>query len=215
MADRGSIFLDEIGSISKGFQARLLRVLQNKDVMRVGGDRVISVDVRVIAATNKNLIEEVGRQRMRMDLYYRLNILRIHVPPLRERKEDIPYLVKRLFDFFVQKYDKELEPLPEVLVKKFLDYSWPGNVRELQNLMERFVLMVERPKGYEKVLNKLFEECFNVERILLGEDRPDIYGAENGVSETLNGHTYNREDIAKLLGISRTTLWRKSKNGEK
>jgi len=130
--------LDEIGSISKEFQARLLRVLQNKDVMRVGGDRVIPVDVRVIAATNKDLVEEVGRQKIRIDLYYRLNILRIHVPPLRERKEDIPYLVKRFFDFFVQKYDKVLDPLPAALVKRFVDYSWPGNVRELQNLMERF-----------------------------------------------------------------------------
>ena len=217
MADRGSIFLDEIGSISKGFQARLLRVLQNKDVMRVGGDRVISVDVRVIAATNKNLIEEVGKQLMRMDLYYRLNILRIHVPPLRERKEDIPYLVKRLFDFFVQKYDKELEPLPEVLVKRFFDYSWPGNVRELQNLMERFVLMVEKPKDYEKVLNKLFEECVNVEKVLSGHGGNyyiDTDSAEDAFQRVLKGHAYNREDIAKLLGISRTTLWRKLKNRE-
>lgn len=214
MADRGSIFLDEIGSISKGFQARLLRVLQNKDVMRVGGDRVISVNVRVIAATNKNLIEEVGRQRMRMDLYYRLNILRIHVPPLRERKEDIPYLVRGFFDFFVQKYDKELEGLPETLVKRFFDYSWPGNVRELQNLMERFVLMVERPKDYEKVLNKLFEECVNVEKVLSrhgGNDSMDTDSAENAFKGVLKGHAYNREDIARLLGISRTTLWRKSK----
>jgi transcriptional regulator with PAS, ATPase and Fis domain len=215
MADRGSIFLDEIGSISKGFQARLLRVLQNKDVMRVGGDRVIPVDVRVIAATNKNLIEEVGRQQMRMDLYYRLNILRIHVPPLRERREDIPYLVRRFFDFFVQKYEKVLESLPEILMERFLDYTWPGNVRELQNLMERFVLMVGKPKDYEKVLNKLFEECLNVERILVGKINGDVHLAENGPSATLNGYVYNREDISKLLGISRTTLWRKLKNREK
>ena len=149
---------------------------------------------------------------MRMDLYYRLNILRIYVPPLRERKEDIPYLVKRFFDFFVQKYEKTLESLPEILMKRFLDYSWPGNVRELQNLMERFVLMVEKPKDYEKVLNKLFEECVNVEKVLSGHSgNYDTDSAEDAFQRVLKGHAYNREDIAKLLGISRTTLWRKSK----
>ena len=208
LAHNGTIFLDEVGSISEAVQSRLLRVLQQKEVMRIGGDRIIPVDVRIIAATNQDLLRAVRDGRMRMDLYFRLNILRIHIPPLRERKEDIPILAKSIFDACTKGYGKRIEPIPARLLKRFLDYSWPGNVRELQNFIEKFVLMVERPGEYGGVLDTLFDECMKTEKALCGE------AAEAGRKVMLVEPSYNREDLAKSMGISRTTLWRRLKRAE-
>ncbi len=208
LAHKGTIFLDEAGSISEAVQSRLLRVLQQKEVMRIGGDRIIPVDVRIIAATNRDLLRAVRDGRMRMDLYFRLNILRIHIPPLRERKEDIPILVKSIFDSYTKAYGKGIDPIPPGLLKKFLDYSWPGNIRELQNFIEKFVLMVERPGDYRGVLDTLFDECTTTEKALYGE------AAEADRKVMFLEPSYKREEVAKSMGISRTTLWRRLKRAE-
>jgi transcriptional regulator with PAS, ATPase and Fis domain len=141
VADQGTIFFDEIGTVSLETQAKLLRVLQEREFMRVGGIDLIKVDVRVIAATNVDLIQAVQEGRFREDLYYRLNVINIHLPPLRERKEDIPLLA----EFFVKKYREENSKTisgisPEAL-KALMDYHWPGNVRELENAIERAVVL--------------------------------------------------------------------------
>jgi Nif-specific regulatory protein len=141
LADEGTIFLDEIAEMSPSMQAKLLRVLQDGVFYRLGGNTPISVDVRAIAATNKKIHEEVRAGRFREDLYYRLNVVEIHVPPLRERKSDIPLLAAH----FVERFQKEKgNPPPEIseaAFKKMMEYDWPGNVRELQNAMERALVM--------------------------------------------------------------------------
>lgn len=143
MADKGTIFLDEIGSIGLDIQANLLRVLQEKEFERVGGQRTLSTDVRVIAATNKNLEQAVEEQTFRGDLYYRLNVFPIYLPPLRERKTDILLLA----DYFLEKYAKEnhkdIRRFSTPAIDMMMDYHWPGNVRELENCIERAVLLCE------------------------------------------------------------------------
>jgi Nif-specific regulatory protein len=141
LAHRGTVFLDEIGSIGLDVQVNLLRVLQEKEFERVGGQKTIKVDVRIIAATNKNLEEAVGQETFRGDLYYRLNVFPIYMPPLRERKTDILLLA----DYFLEKYarenDKEIKRFSTPAIDMLMNYHWPGNVRELENCIERAVLL--------------------------------------------------------------------------
>ncbi|MGD8208390.1 MAG: sigma-54 dependent transcriptional regulator [Desulfobacterales bacterium] len=143
LASNGTIFLDEIGDMSLKTQAKILRVLQEQKIQRVGGSRTISVDVRVIAASNKNLEEEIEKGRFREDLFYRLNVLPIEVPPLRERIDDIPVLVETfLEDFAIQNRDRRKKITPDAL-GILGKYNWPGNVRELKNLVERLAILVD------------------------------------------------------------------------
>ena len=143
IADGGTIFLDEIGDLQVDLQSKLLRVLQEGEFERVGGHQTIHADVRVIAATNRDLEKSVNEGKFRADLFYRLNVFPIHVPPLRERKEDIPLLVK----YFVMKHGarfrKNIERIPQMIVDALLAYSWPGNIRELENLIERAVILCQ------------------------------------------------------------------------
>ena len=143
LADKGSIFLDEIGNISEGVQARLLRVLQEKEIDRVGGEQTIQIDVRIIAATNRNLFEAVKQGKFREDLYYRLNVIPLELPPLRERRKDIPLLIEH---FLQKKGDEMKKPISKISrqAKEALEkYSWPGNIRELQNLIERALVICD------------------------------------------------------------------------
>lgn len=210
LAHQGSIFLDEIGSISAAVQSRLLRVLQQKEVMRIAGDRIIPVDVRIIAATNMDLLRMVKQGQMRMDLYFRLNILRIHIPPLRERREDIPVLVASFAEHHSRKYGKQIDRFPEKLMRRFRTHSWPGNIRELNNFIERLVIMIDTPDKYEEILDLLFEECLMTERVLFEDDRtdlPNLEGQKNKLDDS-----YKKKALAKKMGISRTTLWRRLKD---
>ncbi|MGH2550793.1 MAG: sigma-54 interaction domain-containing protein, partial [Thermomicrobiales bacterium] len=140
LANKGSIFLDEIGEMTLATQKKLLRVLQEREFERVGGSTTIKIDTRVIAATNKHLMEEIAEGRFREDLYYRLNIIAIHLPPLRERKEDIPMLVEHFLHRFTL---PRAEParLTQPALDKLLSHEWPGNIRELQNVIERAVIL--------------------------------------------------------------------------
>ena len=140
LAEGGTLFLDEIGDMSPPLQTKLLRVLQEKEIERLGGSRPIKVDVRVIAATNRNLEEMMREGRFREDLYYRLNVVPIFIPPLRERREDIPVLAYHFLDLFREQYTKEVRIAPEVM-DAFMEYPWPGNVRELRNVVERMVIL--------------------------------------------------------------------------
>ncbi len=139
----GTIFLDEIGDISPRMQASLLRVLQNGEIVRVGGNKPVQIDVRVIAATNVDLAEAVKKKKFRLDLYYRLNIINVDIPPLRERKEDIVELVSHFVSHYRRAFKKEIDLVPQSIINKLLMHDWPGNVRELENVIQRAVLMAK------------------------------------------------------------------------
>ncbi len=141
VANGGTLLLDEIGEIPLETQAKLLRVLQEKEIQRVGSHRTIKTDVRIIASTNKNLEEEVAAGKFRLDLYYRLQVFPIALPPLRERKEDIPRLVYYFIKYFNKKMDKQIEGVHERIMKELTDYDWPGNIRQLQHVLERAILV--------------------------------------------------------------------------
>ena len=141
LADEGTLFLDEIGDMSLATQAKLLRVLETQEFQRVGGSKKIKVDVRIIAATNKDLEEEIKKVNFREDLFFRLNVIPIHIPPLRERKDDIPLLVEYFLKIFAHQYGQKIKKISKVTLEALINYDWPGNVRELKNTIERFVIM--------------------------------------------------------------------------
>ena len=143
LANGGTIFLDEIGEINQNVQIKLLRVLQEKKFERVGGEETIDVDVRVVAATNKNLLEEIKNGNFREDLYYRLNVVHIEVPPLRERKEDIPLLVAEFIKTYAKENSKEIEGLDNKTRSILYNFDWPGNIRQLKNCIESAVVMCQ------------------------------------------------------------------------
>ena len=141
LAHKGTLFLDEVGELSKEMQVKLLRVIQEQTFERVGGLRTIKVDVRLITATNRNLFQDVKEGRFREDLFYRLNVLPIQLPALRERRDDIPVLISYFVDRFRKKLGREIQGLEEDVLDLFVNYDWPGNIREMENLLERLVLM--------------------------------------------------------------------------
>jgi formate hydrogenlyase transcriptional activator len=141
LADKGTLFLDEVGDIPQGLQPKLLRVLQEQEFERLGSTRTHQVDVRLVAATNRDLTEMVNRREFRSDLYYRLNVFPIQLPPLRERREDIPALVTHFVETFGRRMSKKIEHIPPETISALSSYSWPGNIRELQNLIERAVIL--------------------------------------------------------------------------
>ncbi len=145
VANGGTLFLDEVGEIPLELQPKLLRVLQEEEFERLGSSRTIKVDVRVIAATNRNLLRMVQEERFRDDLYYRLNVFPIHVPPLRERPEDIPALVQHFVDRFARRMNRSIEVIPNEVIETMQRCAWPGNVRELANLIERAVILSAGP----------------------------------------------------------------------
>lgn len=141
LADEGTLFLDEIGDMSLATQAKVLRIIETQEFQRVGGSKNIKVDVRIIAATNKNLEEEIKKVNFREDLYFRLNVIPINLPPLRERKDDIPLLVEHFLEIFAQQYGQKTKKISKTTLNALMDYDWPGNVRELKNTIERLMIM--------------------------------------------------------------------------
>jgi formate hydrogenlyase transcriptional activator len=141
LADKGTLFLDEVGDIPPGLQPKLLRVLQEQEFERLGSTRTHQVDVRLVAATNRNLVEMVKRNEFRSDLYYRLNVFPIPLPPLRARREDIPALVEHFVEIYARRMDKPIEQITPETMSTLSSYQWPGNIRELQNFIERSVIL--------------------------------------------------------------------------
>ncbi len=220
VADKGTLFLDEIGELDVTMQAKLLRALQEREIRRVGGTRAIKIDVRVVAATNRDLRAMVGDGRFRDDLYYRINVLSVDVPPLRERREDIPVLI----DFFLKKHTRNTSRLVRGLTpearKVMIDYAWPGNVRQLESAIERAILLAE-------------SDLITVEDLPLEvrqETRPAAEGAfklpsegvmfedveRNLIMQAMERTDYNITKSAKLLGLTfRTLQYRLEKFGIK
>ncbi|MDI6813644.1 MAG: sigma 54-interacting transcriptional regulator [Desulfitobacteriaceae bacterium] len=217
LAHGGTIFLDEIGTITLNLQARLLRVLQEKEVRRVGGDRIVPVDVRIIAATNVNLKQMVEQMKFRQDLYFRLNVLNIKIPPLRERKEDIPHLVNHFLRIYNNKLNKEIKEFAPELWQWFLQYEWPGNVRELENIVERCVIITEGQIVDAAYLDSISEEAADCLPATKGIQRDlklktaRLADMEHEIIQQLQDVVKNKSELAKILGISRTTLWKKTK----
>jgi len=211
MANGGVIFLDEIGDMPMATQAKLLRVIQEKEFERVGGNRTIKVDIRFIVATNKNLPEMVKQGQFREDLYYRINVFSIYLPPLRERGEDIPYLI----DHFLDKSDKPIQVSSQAL-QVITSYSWPGNVRELQNVIERAAVLAESgviepqhlPAHMTGLVNGRREE--DEGDSLTIDDR--INQIEKGlIIEALNRTGGIQVRAAEILGINQRSLWHRIK----
>jgi two-component system, NtrC family, response regulator HydG len=206
MADGGTIFLDEIGDISPRMQAQLLRVLQEKVFERVGDSIPIKVDVRVIAATHQNLMEKIRSGKFREDLYYRLNIVEINLPSLRDRREDIPLLVNHFLNKFNKELNKEIVGISSDVQKAFMDYSWPGNVRELEHTLEHASILSRHKIITLNHLPSVFKEFHGTGFISLGDQRPDEI---KSILQALEKTAWNKTKAASLLGMSRRSLYRK------
>jgi len=216
LANGGTILLDEIDSLPPYLQVKLLRVLQQKEFERVGDTKTMRVDVRIIASTNRDLSAEIARGQFREDLYYRLNVITIDVPPLRDRKEDIPSLVKHFLNAFNQKARRSLNSVSSRAMQRILDYDWPGNVRELENFLERAVVLSTGEildedvfpeyigKTREEPLSAAESEATSLKEVMKEPEKQII-------KKVLDQVGWNRKKAASLLDINRTTLYNKMK----
>lgn len=221
----GTLFLDEIGDLDLSLQAKLLRVLQTGEFERVGGNKVIKVNVRILAATNKNLLEEVNENRFREDLLYRLNVITIELPPLRDRKDDIPLLVDFFLKKFCNKYEKEIKQITDSALNKLLSYNFPGNIRELENIINRAVVVCNSDilsdhdikldstglnftPHFKDDFNELMDKVFDKILESPQESREEIFPLieEILIRKALEKENGNQVRASNLLGISRNTL---------
>ncbi len=216
LANKGTLFLDEIGDMKPDMQVKLLRTIQESSVTRVGGERVIPVDVRIIAATNKNLLEEVERGHFRMDLYYRISVIPLHIPSLRERKGDLPALIR----FFLNKkssiLQKEIPQMGYSMLQQLLDYDWPGNVRELENFIEQLVnfngeISLDSFQKLKQVEQMVKNTSPTQPEILINPNSSLKDMEKNHIINTLKHLNGNISKTAKVLDISRNTLYLKLK----
>jgi two-component system response regulator AtoC len=216
LADRGTIFLDEIGDMSLTLQAKLVKVIEERTFRRIGGTRDISVDVRVIAATNKDVKDLISKKLFREDLYHRLNVISFEMPPLRQRKEDVPIITDYFVEYFNQDLHRKITHIPEEIRETFLNYNWPGNVRELRSTIERAVLLSEgevlNPRyirldedGGEKVVKVEKADGKMILEIPL-EDLSLTKVEESVIKEALDLNEWNQTRTAEMLGITREVL---------
>jgi DNA-binding NtrC family response regulator len=212
-ADGGTLFLDEIGETALSTQVKLLRFLQDGEIRRVGDIDPINVDVRLIAATNKELPKLIEAGRFREDLFYRLNVIPIHLPPLRTRKDDIALLVTHFLKKYSEKEKKSITSVSQEAMKVFTGYHWPGNVRELENVIERAVILTNHNSILPEDLPQTLRDSHK-----RGPDLPDILEEQtleevekHYILKTLDKYQWNQKQAADTLGISTTTLWRKLK----
>ena len=216
LAHRGTLFLDEVGEMSPATQTKLLRVLQEKEFEPLGSPRTLKVDVRLVAATNKNLDREVKEGRFREDLFYRLNVVPIFLPPLRERKEDIPALAAHFFALFRDKNKKELRDLSGKALDLLTRYDWPGNIRELENCIERAVIMARGEVIAPADLPPGIQALSSAEKELAGLALPSGVSLQEVektlILKTLEDTGGNRTRAAEILGINRRTLQNKLKD---
>ncbi|RJQ39024.1 MAG: sigma-54-dependent Fis family transcriptional regulator [Nitrospiraceae bacterium] len=207
VANNGTLFLDEIAEMSPNLQAKLLKVIEDKEFIRVGGIKTIKVDVRFIAATNQNIKQLISDGRFREDLYYRLNVMDIHISPLRERKEDITPLAKLFLEKYSKKANKKIEGFTKEAMNMLLSYGFPGNVRELENIIERAVILEDTSRIKAENLPqsiKMFQvEAIDPNRVKTIDELNREYAEK--VLDLAEG---NKSKAADILGISRTSLWR-------
>ncbi|WP_455630950.1 sigma 54-interacting transcriptional regulator [Megamonas sp.] len=215
LAHTGTIFLDEIGDLPLDIQSRLLRVIQEREIMRIGDDKIQSIDIRLICATNKNLKQLVREGKFRQDLYYRINVLRLTLPPLRQRKEDIMLLM----NFYLNRYSHDktkILQLADDIQAYLINYPWYGNIRELKNVAEVLAFIYKDGLTLEQVKNILDEDTDETttaaeENILSIPIEGNLKDMEKAIIRQLIEKKYSSDDICRLLGISKVTLWRKTK----
>lgn len=210
LANGGTIFLDEIGDMTLATQAKILRVLQEREFERVGGTKTIKVDVRVIAATNKDLSQAIQGKEFREDLYYRLNVVSIQLPPLRERKEDIPLLVEHFLAKYNAKFGKTVKGVTKEVMERLYSYSWPGNVRELENAIERAVIMAHNDLITPDLLSIQFQGLEEVPVSISSAQslRETILALEKKMLlQALKEAQGVQARAAKILGLSERSLW--------
>ena len=205
LADRGTLYLDEIGDTSPAFQAKLLRAVEESEFQRVGGSKILKTDVRIVAATNKNLEKEIAKGSFREDLYYRLCVVHLHLPPLRERREDIPDLTGHFLRKLSLKMTKKLDGISKAAMENLQSYHWPGNIRELENALERGAIMAGG--------NVILPEDLPLKRAN-GDLRPAVSTLEELekelITRTLAECNWNKSLAAKRIGIGRRTLYDKA-----
>jgi formate hydrogenlyase transcriptional activator len=205
LADKGTLFLDEVGDIPPGLQPKLLRVLQEQEFERLGSTRTHQVDVRLVAATNRNLAEMVKRNEFRSDLYYRLNVFPLPLPPLRARREDIPALVEHFVDIYARRMGKQIEQIPPETMSALTSYQWPGNIRELQNFIERSVILTSGDVLHSPLANlQSAPEAESLGAITLEDAERDH------IRKTLEQTRWvvaGPKGAAARLGIKRSTLY--------
>jgi DNA-binding NtrC family response regulator len=211
-AHKGTVFLDEIGDMPASMQVKLLRVIEERSLLRVGGTQPVSVDIRIVAATNKELNKEVGAGRFRKDLFYRLNVVSLHLPPLAERRDDVPLLAHHFLERYAEAQDKTIEGFSDEAVDILTHYQYPGNIRELENIVERAVALCNDSVIYPKHLPQELEHySFKVYRHP-GQKLPNLEDNERDyilwVLKHVNG---NKTRAAEILDIDRVSLWRKMK----
>jgi DNA-binding NtrC family response regulator len=219
-ADTGTIFLDEIGTASTALQIKLLRVLQELQFEPLGGLDTVSVDTRVILATNEDLQVAVSEKRFRQDLYYRINVIHLELPALRERASDIPLLVEHFLQSTLRETEKEIEGFTEEAMQALVSHAWPGNIRELENVVQRAVLLTKRPQLDVSLLPPSIigtkagnSGNFSALAIVRGQSLRDaLEGPERQIIlEVLRINNFSRNLTAEQLGINRTTLYKKMK----
>jgi two-component system response regulator HydG len=214
-AHGGSLFLDEISEMSLAMQVKLLRVLQEREITRVGGEEVITVDVRIIAATNKDLSREIEAGRFREDLYYRLNVVALEMPPLRERREDIPLLAQHFLEALSRENRKSIKGFTPQAMDRLITYHWPGNVRELMNAVERGVVLSRSEYLDEAVLSLISGDESSFREISSGDAvnaaTPLNEVEKTTILKTLEAAGGNKSEAARRLGITRRTLHKRLK----
>lgn len=227
-ADGGTIFLDEVGEMSLAMQAKLLRVIQEREITRVGGTETIKVDVRIIAATNKDLRQAIANHTFREDLYYRLSVVPIYLPPLRERRADIPELAMRFLEKYSLRNGKDVRGISDEAMQALMDYPWPGNIRELENTIERAVILASGPELTREDLFLAGDPVNLPARSIPVPRQSDstsgYAGLDDGqvplsleelekkhIMKVLEHTSMNRTEAAKLLRITRRTLLNKIK----
>ncbi len=217
-ADKGTVFLDEIGETSAAMQAKLLRVIQEREIQRVGGEETLRVDVRILAATNRNLEEDVKNQKFREDLFYRLNVVTLRIPALRERQDDVPLLAQHFLAKYATKNHKQVKGFSPTAMEMLLKYSWPGNVRELENVIERAVILLPDEHVTEKELPATITESYAGKSDWVAPPEPATANRPLGEIEkeailaTLEASAGNKSETARRLGINRKTLHKKLKD---
>lgn len=213
LAHLGTIFLDEIGDMPKDVQVKLLRVIEERKIMRIGSDNVTPVNVRIIAATNADLKQRIQTDNFRMDLFYRLNVLNIYIPALRERKEDIPMLAEFLWSDLAKIYGINTQPLHNSVIKGLLKHDWPGNIRELKNVLERLLFSSMKGEALVKDVENIINESYSF-KVNNSEDEQDFLKGslhdikKKIIANVLREEGYNKTKVAKRLGINRGTVER-------
>jgi len=218
-ASHGTLFLDEIGDMSLRIQAKVLRAIENGEIQPIGCKNAVSIDVRIIAATNCDLKEAIRNKTFREDMYYRLSVINISIPPLRERREDIPLLAQHFLDNLCRLRKRPIIKLTQAAIKKMENYSWPGNVRELRNLMEKIAILSSSEEINGEDMGMYLEELYvpqdqeqeSQKKPAFGENLADIrhQSEKEAIELKLTTHHWNYEQVARALQISRATLFKK------